>query len=251
VVKPSAKLPSVSCPAESIARRGVPYDMGMDETRPAKSVKIVTREELAHAFHQWRRPGWEVVFGALGGLVQQSIDAWVRSQPFDWPAGLQAALIGAALLWGARFVGHLWMAPRHIAAGDRQALEAAYGRLVEKSGTSAKRAAQLESQLSRERTAAYSVMARALEETRHLRGFNLREMPDDLVALWEDRYDEMVSRMWDELRPHVKEHEFHVLLYPDPDDVPQPIRGSPLAELKYLLLPGLSLRLAKLMEKYQ
>jgi hypothetical protein len=98
----------------------------MDDQRPAR---LITRDELAFALRESKKPGAEVIFGAVGGLVQQAIDARTHSQAFDWRAGLMAAAIGAALLWLSRIILNVWRAPRLIAAEDRRALESSYERL--------------------------------------------------------------------------------------------------------------------------
>jgi hypothetical protein len=92
-------------------------------------VRLITRDEIAFGLRESKKPGKEVIYGAIGGFIQQAIDAATHSQSFDWRAGFSAAAIGAALLWLSRFLVNVWRAPRVIAAEDRKALENAYERL--------------------------------------------------------------------------------------------------------------------------
>jgi hypothetical protein len=97
----------------------------MDDNR----VRLITRDEIALGLRESKTPGKEVIFGAIGGVIQQAIDAKTHAQAFDWSAGIKAAVIGAILLWVARFVLNVWRAPRVIATEDRKALESSYERL--------------------------------------------------------------------------------------------------------------------------
>ena len=93
----------------------------MHRDRP---IKIISRDEVVWAAR--KRPGFEVILGALSGLANEFLSSTARGEFYDWRAGGVAALAGAILFWTLRFLKNVWMAPRYVAADDRQDLERAY-----------------------------------------------------------------------------------------------------------------------------
>jgi hypothetical protein len=208
------------------------------ETRT--TAKLLAREDFARAGRHSKKPVVEIIVGVVAGLAQEVFGAVTRHQGYDWPAGIKTAVLTAAVLWFVRFVWHLWMAPREIAMEDRQMAEQATTRVAE-----------LEATLSRQQNETYTLMVRVQNEIRLLRGLNILNEPDSVVQAWEAQYDALLHMMWQDLRPRVKEHEFLLLLHTEPDQGMSHSRDAPMAWTKYMVLSGLSHRIAQLMERYQ